>query len=61
MAVPKKRTSSSKRNMRRAHDFLSRTYATICTKCGEPVLRHRICMSCGHYRGKELVKVEAQA
>lgn len=54
MAAPKKRTSHSKRNMRRAHDALTRTYALICPKCAEPTLRHRACPSCGTYRGKQI-------
>ncbi len=61
MAVPKKRTSHSKRNMRRAHDGLTRTHAILCPKCGEAVRRHRVCGACGHYRGKEIVQVSAQA
>ena len=55
MAVPKKRTSKSKRNMRRSHDALTRTYAVICPQCGETTLRHRACGACGHYRGKQIV------
>lgn len=54
MAVPKKRTSKSKRNMRRSHHFLERTFAIVCPNCGEPVLRHRVCESCGQYRGKQV-------
>ncbi|MCB0353737.1 MAG: 50S ribosomal protein L32 [Bdellovibrionales bacterium] len=57
MAVPKKKTSKSKRNMRRSHDALSRTFAIICPSCGEPMLRHRACPSCGEYRGKKVLDV----
>jgi len=56
MAVPKKRTSSSKRNMRRSHHALSPIYTIICPECAEPVLPHRACMSCGHYRGRKIVE-----
>jgi large subunit ribosomal protein L32 len=55
MAVPKKRTSYSKRNMRRSHHALERTYAIVCPKCGEAVLRHRACTACGTYRGKQVI------
>lgn len=55
MAVPKKRTSHSKRNMRRSHHALTATYAIICPNCGESVLRHRACTSCGQYRGRAVV------
>jgi large subunit ribosomal protein L32 len=60
MAVPKKRTSKSKRNMRRAHDALTPTYAIICPNCGEPVLRHRACKGCGYYRGRQVVAVKSK-
>ena len=59
MPVPKKRTSRSRRDLRRAHDFLVRTYAVVCPKCGEPVLRHRVCLACGEYRGKQIVDVKS--
>lgn len=58
MPVPKKRTSSSKRNMRRAHDFLTASNAIICPECGESTLRHRACSACGTYKGKQIIKVE---
>ncbi|MFN4895605.1 MAG: 50S ribosomal protein L32 [Pseudomonadota bacterium] len=61
MAVPKKRTSRSKRDMRRSHHALSRTYAIVCPKCAEPVLPHRACASCGSYRGKEVVTTKSAA
>lgn len=57
MPVPKKRTSSSRRDMRRAHDFLERTYAINCPKCGAAVLRHRVCLTCGQYKGKQIIEL----
>lgn len=52
MAVPKKRTSSSRRDKRRAHDALVVTIATeSCPDCGAVKQRHRVCPSCGTYRG----------
>ncbi|NMC61534.1 MAG: 50S ribosomal protein L32 [SAR324 cluster bacterium] len=59
MAVPKKKTSKSKRDMRRAHDGLSRTYAIICQNCGEPVIPHRVCTACGYYKGRKVLKTGA--
>jgi large subunit ribosomal protein L32 len=61
MPVPKKKTSPMKRDQRRSHDALKRSYANVCPSCGEPVLRHRACMSCGSYRGKQIVTVNADA
>jgi large subunit ribosomal protein L32 len=58
MAVPKKKTSKSRKNMRRAHDFLTAPAASVCPQCKAPKLPHRACPSCGTYKGKEVVKTE---
>ena len=57
---PKKRTSKSKRDMRRAHDALFRSYAVVCQNCAEPVLRHHICPSCGFYRGRQIIPTKTE-
>lgn len=53
MAVPKRRTSVRKKNMRRAHDALTVPNFVSCSQCGEPKQRHRACGSCGAYRGRQ--------
>lgn len=56
MAVPKRRTSRSKRNMRRAnHDKVVAPQLIPCAHCGEPSVSHRACPSCGFYKGKQIV------
>ncbi len=55
MAVPKKKISTSKRNMRRAHDALSSEAYEECTECGELKRPHHVCPECGHYKGREVV------
>ncbi len=55
MAVPKKKTSKSKKNMRRAHDAISAPGISTCSNCNEPKLPHRVCSSCGTYKGKEVI------
>jgi large subunit ribosomal protein L32 len=56
MAVPKKKTSKSVRNMRRSHHALSATNSVECPNCGEPKLPHHLCAACGHYDGRSVVK-----
>lgn len=56
MANPKRRHSKARRDRRRAHDFLSRPGVSICTNCGEAKLPHRVCKSCGYYRGREVIE-----
>ncbi len=58
MAVPKKRTSKSRRGMRRAHDAISfNADVEVCETCGELKLRHRVCEPCGTYKGKQIIDV----
>jgi len=55
MAVPHKKVSRSKRNMRRAHQRLPRINLIECSNCGELKLPHHICAACGHYNGREVI------
>lgn len=55
MAVPKKKTSKSKRNMRRAHDALSRVNVIIDKDTGEYRLPHHMDASSGSYNNKQIV------
>lgn len=55
MAVPKKKISKSKRNMRRAHDALSIAAHDECANCGELKRPHHVCGECGFYDGREVV------
>ncbi|RMG98674.1 MAG: 50S ribosomal protein L32 [Deltaproteobacteria bacterium] len=53
MAVPKKRKSPSRRDMRRAHhDRITAPNVSACPECGEMRLPHHACPSCGSYRGR---------
>ncbi len=58
MPVPKRRTSRSKRNKRRAHDALAPVNPIACAQCGEPTLPHRVCRHCGTYRGRLMAEAE---
>ena len=56
MPVPKKRTSKSRKGMRRSHDGLTHTAAvTDCPECSELKLMHHVCPKCGTYRGKQVL------
>lgn len=58
MAVPKKKTSKSKRDMRRSHDALKAPGVAICPQCKEPKQSHRACPACGMYKGKEVLATD---
>ena len=61
MAVPKKKTSKSRRDMRRAqHDRVGAPAISRCPQCGAPTIPHRACTGCGTYRGRQVIEVEAE-
>ncbi len=55
MAVPKKKISRSRRDMRRSHDALKTAAYEECPNCGELKRPHHICLSCGHYDNREVM------
>jgi large subunit ribosomal protein L32 len=57
MAVPKKKTSQSRRNMRRSHDHLTSVISVECPNCGSRKLPHHLCESCGQYKGRQVFSV----
>ena len=60
MAVPKRKSSKSRKNMRRSNVWkLSAPSFSKCPQCGELKLPHRVCGGCGYYKGKEIMKIEA--
>ncbi|MCW9036217.1 MAG: 50S ribosomal protein L32 [Alphaproteobacteria bacterium] len=61
MAVPKKKISNSRRNMRRSHDALTNTASMECPECGELKLPHHVCPDCGYYDGREVTEASDAA
>ncbi len=60
MAVPKKKTGICAQGHRRSNWKASAPETTVCKNCGEIVLTHTVCESCGFYKGKPASnKVEA--
>jgi large subunit ribosomal protein L32 len=55
MAVPKRKTSPSRRGMRRSHEALRGEAHAECGNCGELKRPHHVCAACGHYDGREVV------
>ena len=56
MAVPKRKTTPSKRNMRRSHDSITSINIIEDKDSGEPRLSHRIDLSTGIYKGRQVLK-----
>ncbi|MBU6383630.1 MAG: 50S ribosomal protein L32 [Verrucomicrobia bacterium] len=55
MAVPRNRTSNAKKNSRRSHHAKKPKNFSNCPNCGKARLPHRICPSCGQYKGQAFV------
>ena len=47
MAVPKRKTSKSRRDKRRATHAIEAPRVNTCPQCGSPKRAHRICPTCG--------------
>jgi len=56
MAVPKRKTSRSKRDMRRSHDNLILKNIILDKESGEPRLSHKLDISTGMYNGMQIIK-----
>jgi large subunit ribosomal protein L32 len=46
--------------MRRTHKKTAAANLTTCAQCGEPKLPHRVCQSCGTYRGHDLIETDQE-
>jgi len=60
MAVPKRKTSPSKRNMRRSHHALAPAVYGECPNCGEQKRPHHVCGACGHYNDRQVAPVKGK-
>jgi large subunit ribosomal protein L32 len=58
MAVPKRRTSKSRKLKRRTHDRAPVVAIQPCPRCGDPRRPHRVCPTCGYYGDQKRIEVE---
>jgi len=61
MAVPFRRTSKTKKRMRRTHLKKEVGTLTNCPQCGATIQPHRACTKCGYYKGKEVITTKENA
>ncbi len=57
MAVPARRTSKTKKRMRRTHLKKAAPTVVTCKNCEAVIMPHRACTKCGNYKGKEVIQV----
>ena len=60
MAVPKKKVSKSRRDMRRSHLAITPVNSVACSVCGESKLPHNMYSNCGTYNGRQILKDKRQ-
>jgi large subunit ribosomal protein L32 len=61
MAVPKKKTSTARRDKRRAQHGIESPRLNVCPNCGQPKRSHRVCPTCKTYRNREVDPLRAPA
>lgn len=61
MAIPFRRTSKTKKALRRTHFKLSAPGLIKCSNCGAMIPSHRVCPKCGFYDKQPKIKVAAPA
>ncbi len=58
MAVPKRKTSKTRKRKRRSHWKLASPGLAKCSNCGSTKMPHSVCSNCGFYSGREVVRVD---
>jgi large subunit ribosomal protein L32 len=59
MGVPKRRMSKMRLRTRKASHRPSAPQLSVCSQCGARVRSHRVCPSCGYYKGRQVASVTA--
>lgn len=57
-AHPKKKISNVQQATRRAAKQLTLQQLSTCSHCQAPTLSHKVCQSCGYYKGQPVVVVK---
>jgi large subunit ribosomal protein L32 len=59
MANPTHRHTRTRRDKRRANwkSNIETPNVVLCPDCQEPTISHRVCPSCGSYKGKKIIEV----
>jgi large subunit ribosomal protein L32 len=60
MAVPKRKTSTTRRDKRRTHYKLEAPAMAKCNHCGAVKRPHRVCETCGYYNNVQRLTIAAE-
>jgi len=59
MGVPKRKTSKMRLRTRKASHRWVAPQLNKCPQCGSTVASHTACPSCGYYKGRQVLTVDA--
>jgi len=59
MGVPKRRVSKMRLRTRKASHQPKAPQLSACPQCGARVRPHRVCPSCGYYKGRQVISMGA--
>ncbi|HZJ89988.1 MAG TPA: 50S ribosomal protein L32 [Bacilli bacterium] len=54
MAVAQRRSSKTRKRLRRTHFKLSVSGLTTCPNCGALIKAHHVCPKCNYYAGRDI-------
>lgn len=57
MGVPKRKMSKMRLRTRKAANRWHASILSRCSNCGAAARSHRVCASCGYYRGRQVLTV----
>jgi large subunit ribosomal protein L32 len=58
MAVPKRKKSKMRVRQRKGHIKAELAQVQTCPNCGASQRSHRVCASCGVYKGRQVLTIE---
>jgi len=58
MGIPTKSRTKGQKKRRASHFALGQKQLTACGHCRKPVLPHTVCINCGYYRGRQVLKIK---
>lgn len=59
-ALPNHKVSRHQRGNRRRNQMLTPPVLVKCPTCGSLMRAHRVCKACGHYKGRQVLRVNKQ-
>jgi len=61
MGLPSKKRSKQQKRERASHFAIGKKKLSTCPKCKAPVLPHRVCASCGYYKGSDILFLDTKS